>query len=177
MAERSPRAPWRDRASRSQSFGKDLMEQAESSVSVSTKDSGRLGAESLMAIRLRGMVGVLAVEFVLGVTLGTFWAYDPTAAMQSQAVTTVLDIHMLLALGLLVGSISAIIGAAKAKSPKLTASVIGLLCILGATAGGELVVHSAHQNLGVFLMAIFFLAALLTYGRWLGEVMASLRKG
>ena len=148
------------------------MEFTKGSDLVSTKGS----QEQMMAIRLRGMMAVLVVEFILGVTLGTFWAYDPTVATQSRAVMVVLDIHMLLALGLLVGSIFAIVGTVKAESSKLTASVIGLLCILGATSGGEMVVHSSHQNLGIFLMAMFFLAALLTYGRWLGEVMSNLRK-
>jgi len=88
----------------------------------------------------------------------------------------VLDIHMLLALGLLAGSISAVIGAVRAKYAKLSASVIGLLCILGAMVGGEMVVSSSQQNLGIFLMSLFFIAALLIYGRWLGEVMSTLKK-
>ena len=132
--------------------------------------------ERMMAMRLRGMMAALVIEFITGVTLGTFWAYDPTVTTQSRAVSIILGIHILLAIGLIIGSITALFGAIKTKAAKLKTILLGFICILGAAVSGSVVVNTSHQNLGIFLMAMFFLAALLIYGRWLGEVMNTLKK-
>lgn len=109
---------------------------------------------------LRGLISALFLEFILGVLLTTVISYDPNKHSATQ--TTVLVAHVVVAVGLLVGSIAHIFVARNLHvlGPKPT---IGFLCIVGAfISGGAAVPHG--NSLAVMCMAFFFGAAIINYG-------------
>jgi hypothetical protein len=114
--------------------------------------------------QLMGLMTALAVEFILGITLTSLINYQPNKHSTVQNVFLVL--HIIVALGILIGSIMRTVFAYKWKWLRVP-STIGLVSVLGALFAGSSAANNAN-NVGVFLMALFFLIAFAVYGYSMG---------
>jgi hypothetical protein len=116
--------------------------------------------------QLMGLMAALAVEFILGITLTTLINYQPNKHSTVQNVFLVL--HIIVALGLLIGSIVRVVLAYRWQWLRIP-SAVGFLSILGALIAGSSAANS-DSNVGVFLMALFFLIAFAAFGYSMGTV-------
>jgi uncharacterized protein YacL len=129
---------------------------------------GTLSQKQVLFTRrqLMGLMAALAIEFILGITLTTLINYQPNKHSTVQNVFLVL--HIIVALGILIGSIVRVILAYKWRWLRVP-SAVGILSVLGALFAGSAAANSGN-NVGVFLMALFFLFAFAVYGYSIGEV-------
>lgn len=111
-------------------------------------------------------MAALAIEFILGITLTTLINYQPNKHSTVQNVF--LGLHIVVALGILIGSIMRLILAYRWQWLRIP-SAIGLLSVLGALFAGSAAADNG-SNIGVFLMALFFLIAFAVYGYSMGAV-------
>ncbi|HUB94211.1 MAG TPA: hypothetical protein VMB52_06945 [Verrucomicrobiae bacterium] len=116
--------------------------------------------------QLMGLMAALAIEFVLGITLTSLINYQPNKHSTVQNVFLIL--HIVVALGILVGGIMRLLLAYKWQWLRIP-SAIGLLSILGALFAGSVAANNG-SDVGVFLMALFFLIAFASYGYSMGAV-------
>lgn len=116
-----------------------------------------------------GLYG-LGAQFVLG-NVVAFWHIPPseeTAAHKSPLLANIsFDLHMLLALGLVVLSIFLIIEANKQHSSHMAIVRQCLGSVVGAFIGGTTIFWAPEWLIpwGLFLMGIGFLGAFVGYGR------------
>jgi hypothetical protein len=103
---------------------------------------------------------MLLAEFVLGTLLTTVINYSPTNHSTIQLI--VLVAHIIVGVGLCIGSLAHIF---TSRSSHLLGHkpLIGFMCIIGAFIAGGYAAKSGN-SLAVFVMAIFFIAAFVTYG-------------
>jgi predicted transporter len=108
--------------------------------------------------QIRGISIGLVVEFILGVMLASVAAADETAKHQSTLHSVTLGLHMLIGLGLVIGSI---VQAAMARQyPAVRAKLIaGSVAIIVAFAAGMSVV-AFDSSWGVLIMGLGFIVAL-----------------
>jgi len=120
---------------------------------------------------LQGMLSGLSLQFVLGLALATIAAYDSDTHVGNRALYQLfLLLHILVGLGLLVGS-TVLIVTVRARAPKLTGrAVIGLCAILVSVVTG-LARMSVNGEWLTFLMGAGFIAALSLYGQMLVEAL------
>jgi hypothetical protein len=106
------------------------------------------------------LIIMLLVEFVLGTLLTTVISYDPSKHNPLQ--TIVLAAHILIGIGLLIGSFAHIL---TSRSAHLLGAkpIIGFLLIVGAFVSGGIAARSGN-NFAVLSMALCFGAAIVTYG-------------
>ena len=109
---------------------------------------------------VRWLLVLLLVEFVLGATLTTVIGFDPNK--HSGVQTGFLIGHIVIGFGLLVGAFVHILTARSARllGPK---PVVGFVCIVGAFVSGVMAARGGSDT-AVFVMALFFGAAIVTYG-------------
>lgn len=112
------------------------------------------------ARQLREIIGVLAVQFVLGVTLTTVIDYNQDKPTVLQNIF--LGAHFFLACYLLFISSRALMAAYRAKRSIPTAWV-GLGGIIAAFASGGMAAQTGN-DWAVLVMAISFIVSLLAYG-------------
>jgi hypothetical protein len=122
--------------------------------------------------QLMGLMAALAIEFVLGITLASLINYQPNKHSTVQNIF--LGLHIVVALGILIGGVIRVILAYRWRWLRLP-SIIGLLSILGALFAGSAAANSG-SNVGVFLMALFFLIAFASYGYSMGTASAMTAK-
>jgi|GEM_PF-417347 len=135
------------------------------------------GGEQTMARKvalerqLQGMLAGLSVQFLLGLALATVAGYDAnTYTGNHMAYQLVLVLHMVVALGLVAGSIS-LVAATRKRAAKFSGiGWAGLVAILVATGSG-LARLSVDGEWLTFLMGAGFIAAVALYGRLLGNVL------
>jgi len=108
---------------------------------------------------VRWLIIMLLAEFVLGAVLMTVIGYSPNKHSGAQDVFLIA--HVIVALALLVGSFAHILTSRHSRllGPK---PIMGFLCIVGALVSGSLATNGS--NIATLLMALFFGAALVTYG-------------
>ncbi len=108
--------------------------------------------------QIRGLSIGLVVEFILGVMLASVAGADETAKHQSTLHSVTLGLHMLIGLGLVVGSI---VQAVMARQyPAIRAKLIaGSVAIIVAFGAGMSVV-TFDSNWGVLVMGLGFIVAL-----------------
>lgn len=103
---------------------------------------------------------MLLAEFVLGVLLTTVVGYNPHKRTGVQ--TGILIAHALVGIGLVAGSLAHIFTSRKAQLLGVK-PILGFVFIVGAFASGG-VAASNGSNVAVLFMALFFVAAFVTYG-------------
>ncbi|MDB5161227.1 MAG: hypothetical protein JWO96_607 [Candidatus Saccharibacteria bacterium] len=119
--------------------------------------------------QVRGLMAALAVQFVLGVALTTLISYSPDK--HSGVQTTFLVLHIIVAIGILIGVTIRLVLAVRWHSLQIP-SAIGLLASLGAFVCGVIATKSGN-DVAVFLMAIGFIIAFAAYGYSLGKLTNS----
>lgn len=119
--------------------------------------------------QLTALLIALTIEFLLGVMLTTVVSYEPGSKSIAQSVILVL--HVVLAAGILIGSIYRLIISIKHQS-QLGSSLLGFLGILGAIASG-LDASRTGSSTATFAMSVFFIIAFVAYGLGLVGVHAS----
>lgn len=122
--------------------------------------------------RLQGMVSMLSIQFLLGLALATVADYDPDTHTGNHAAHQVLlGLHVLVAVGILVGAVQMVLGTKKG-APRLSGLAIGgLVAVVVAFAAGAVRLSVDNEWL-TFIMGVGFIAAVGIYGRLLGMVMA-----
>jgi hypothetical protein len=120
--------------------------------------------------QVRGLMAGLAVQFVLGVSLTTLVNYNPDK--HSTAQTALLVLHIIVAIGILIGVTVRFVLAMRWHSLQIP-SAIGLLASLAAFACGVVATKNGNA-VAVFLMAIGFLIAFAAYGYSLGKITSRL---
>jgi hypothetical protein len=120
---------------------------------------------------LQGMLSGLSLQFVLGLALATVATYDSDTHVGNRALYQLfLLLHILVGLGLLVGS-TALIVTARTRAPKLTGrAVVGLCAILVSVVTG-LARMSINGEWLTFLMGAGFIVAISLYGQMLVEIL------
>jgi hypothetical protein len=101
----------------------------------------------------------LVLEFILGITLT--WLVDFVPGKHGSMQASFLIAHIVIAVGLLIGGLARFVTSLRWHRLQLYSGV-GLLCVIGAFASGS---SAARDDSGtaVFLMNVFFLAALAAY--------------
>ena len=122
--------------------------------------------------QLRGLMAALVVEFILGVTLTTLINYDPNK--HSAVQTTFLVLHIIVAIGILIGAITRFVFSIRSHTLQ-GASTVGLISVLVAFAGGGVAAGNGN-NLAVFLMALGFVIAFISYGYSIGQISQQRQK-
>jgi uncharacterized membrane protein YfcA len=117
---------------------------------------------------VRGLAIGLVVEFLLGVLLVTVADTNDQATQQSLAHNVILGLHVLIAVGLLVGSIAQALPKQEAWRRRRLMLAAG--CIIGAFLGGVWAVSLPGADWGVLVMALGFMAALLVYNQLLHKL-------
>jgi uncharacterized membrane protein YhaH (DUF805 family) len=112
-----------------------------------------------------GLLSMLGIQFILGIILNLFVELPKNASL-STAIKhggIVLILHVLVALGLLFGSIGLVVRAYYAKNrPWLTASIFGALGVIAALTNGFAFIGSSN-DVNSFIMAIGFMVAAAAY--------------
>jgi hypothetical protein len=107
------------------------------------------------------ILAMLVIEFILGVTLGTLAPYTPHKS--STAHSIILDIHIGIGVLLIGAGITRLVLAYRWHPNVRLAAVLGLVSIIGAFTSGEAAIHGGGDT-AVFLMAMFFITAIICYG-------------
>jgi hypothetical protein len=116
---------------------------------------------------LQGISRGLIVQFVLGVILATYAAFNPELAGNKQAPIhyIFLALHVLVALTLVLGSVYIVVLATKsAKAGWKKQAWIGLVAIWIAFAGGTMIFSPDLETTAIFVMSLGFIVALVDYG-------------
>jgi hypothetical protein len=121
--------------------------------------------------QLQGMLGGLSAQFLLGLALATIADYNSSTHIGNHAVhQIILLLHMLIALGLIVGSIG-VVRAVRRQVPKFGGlALTGLVAILVATVSGLVRLFVDGEWL-TFLMGAGFVLAVGAHGQLLGDVL------
>jgi hypothetical protein len=113
-----------------------------------------------------GLLSMLGIQFILGMLLNLFVDLPKNASLSSAIKNgggIILVLHILVAVGLLLGSVILVIRAYNAKNrPWLIASLVGALGIIGALTNGFAFV-SSNNDVDSFIMAIGFMIAATAY--------------
>ncbi len=121
--------------------------------------------------RLQGMLGGLAAQFLLGLALATVADYNAsTHTGNHTAHQIVLLLHMLVAVGLIVGSIALVAAIRKQASNVGWLAWTGLAALLISAAAGMARLSVDGEWLS-FLMGAGFVVAFGVYGQLLGDVL------
>lgn len=133
------------------------------------KDRGR---ENLHGAAL-GILGLLAVQFILGMTLNLFMTFPtyPGNIVQSNdyallfAQYPILLLHFVLGFLLLIATIAALVFSLRSAVPHMKIiGILGFLSVLFALISGLVFVHYAFQNnFYSYTMSLGFIAAILAY--------------
>lgn len=128
-------------------------------------------AKRTLEQRLQGMLGMLSTQFLLGLALATVGDYDTATHTGNHAVHQILLIlHVLVAIGILAGSIQLLVAAGK-QAQKFTALAwVGLVAVLVSIASGLVRLRVDAEWL-TFVMGTGFIVAVGVYGRLLGNVL------
>jgi hypothetical protein len=102
---------------------------------------------------------VLVVEFLLGVTLT--WLVNFTPGKHGAMQASFLVAHIVIGAALVIAGLARVVTSLRWHRLQIP-SVLGLLCLIGAFASGGSAADS-DSGTAVFLMDIFFLAALAAY--------------
>jgi hypothetical protein len=119
---------------------------------------------------LQGMGRGLVAEFIIGVVLATYAAYDSElgAGGQSKLHYIVFGLHVTLLIGS--GYILTLALKTKQVADKQN-GWIGFLSVLIALVGGVVIVAKPDlESLGIVVMSLGFIVALVVYGRWYFQV-------
>lgn len=115
--------------------------------------------------RARSALIMLTAQFVLGMAVNLIGlpseADTPFAKISS---TIFLDLHMLIALGLLIGAVLAIKNSITQKSKFKNLVWIGAASVVISTIGGMLTMGTTGKEWWSYLMAIGFISAFISYG-------------
>ena len=109
--------------------------------------------------KLYELIGVLSVQFILGVALTTVIAYDSSQTSLTQNIT--LWLHIFIGAYLLLISGLFLIKSIKRKQ-LVTESWLGLIAVLVAFGSGSIAAKDGN-NWATLIMAVGFLVALLVY--------------
>ena len=128
---------------------------------------------AMLERQLQGLLGGLSTQFLLGLALATVADYDPDTHTGNHAAhQTLLVLHIVVAVGILIGSI-VLVAAVKKQAPRLLGMTsVGLAAIL-VSIGTGMARLSVDNEWLTFLMGAGFVVAIGVYGRLLGEVMKS----
>jgi uncharacterized membrane protein HdeD (DUF308 family) len=113
--------------------------------------------------QLQGLLNALTLEFILGVILTTVVGYDPTKPNAFQ--TTILVLHIIIAIGIIIGSIMRIAMSIRWHT-LLPQAVIGIIGVAVAFGSGMAAANDGN-DIAVLLMSLGFITALLAYGHGL----------
>lgn len=116
--------------------------------------------------RLRILVGVLLVDAILGIALTTIIDFEPSK--HSVAQNSVLVLHILLAIGIVLGGIIQLVSAVRTGVLR-GAAAVGLLSALTALAAGGKSADNG-SDAAIFIMATCFIVAVAVYGYSLTQV-------
>lgn len=115
--------------------------------------------------RLRGLLNMLLVQFVLGITLVTLVSFDGEGKPPLKHLI-VLGIHVIFALGILAAAIMLAVTGRRAGGEAKSKSMWGLLAVGLSFAGGLVTVLTPWHEFGSFVMGLSFMLALSVYALW-----------
>lgn len=119
--------------------------------------------------RLQAILGVMSAQFLLGLALATVADYDASTHTGNHAIHQfVLGLHMLLALGLVIGSIAILAAARKFVQQQIVPAVVGLIAILVSVVCGIGTLMFDSHEWYTFFMGAGFIVAISIYGAILG---------
>ncbi len=128
-------------------------------------------ATRALAGRLQGILGAMSAEFLLGLALATVADYDAEAHTGNHVVhQAVLGLHVLLALGILVGATMLVVMTKKLLPKQFGAAVVGLVAVLVAIVCGMATLAVDSHEWFTFGMGTGFIVAIGVYGGMLGYV-------
>lgn len=110
--------------------------------------------------RLLGLMGALVIDAILGIALTTLIIFDPSKHSTGQ--DAILGLHVLIAIGIIIGGIVQVVASFRTKFLRLPIS-IGFVSSLVAFATGGISADKGN-NVAVFTMAVCFIIALCAYG-------------
>jgi len=113
------------------------------------------------------LLGGLALQFLLGIFNTLFVEFpdtkDPNQLWEFAKTQVPLGLHILVGLGLLIGSTSLLYRAIKTKNSSWrNLAAVGLISLVTAFVSGALFISTQNDQLS-FLMAVGFIVAVITY--------------
>lgn len=112
----------------------------------------------------RRQLGMLTTIFLLGMAVNLIGLPDEVSGGAKTASNIFLILHMLVAIGLIVGAIRIVISAQKQEKTILTLAKVGSAAIGVAVIAGILTL-ATKSNWWSYLMAVGFIAGIGVYGR------------
>jgi hypothetical protein len=109
--------------------------------------------------------GLLTLQFLLGMAVNLIGLPDEVHGVAKTLTTSLLVLHVVVALGLLVGAIQIARAAASSEAPLAKLARVGGAAIGASILGGILTLSAPWSNLWSYLMAVSFIAAFAVYGR------------
>lgn len=129
------------------------------------------GRSNMLGMRVRGIMGGLALQFLLGLSLATFADYSSGDSSGQKTLHNIfLGAHELVGLGLLVGATIILVAGARLAGGVRTLTVVGFAATVLAFIFGVLTINVSPHSLFSFLMGTMFLIAFATYGMLAGRL-------
>jgi hypothetical protein len=122
--------------------------------------------------QLRGLMGLLVAQFILGTSLTTFINYTPHK--HSAAQTVFLVLHIIVAVGLLAQAIIRLVQALR-WNILLIPAMTGFIGVIMAMVSGGIAAGDGN-SVAVFMMALGFIIAFVSYGYSLGTTFPASQK-
>ncbi len=116
--------------------------------------------------QVQALMGLLSLQFIIGVLLTTIINYDPHKHSAVQSIFLVL--HIIVAALLFGLALARLITSLKWNFLAIH-SLVGLLAIIGALISGGIAAANAN-DVAVFLMALGLLVAFSAYGNSIGAI-------
>lgn len=113
--------------------------------------------------RVRGMLTMLAAQFLLGMAVNLIGAPSQTTGFAQTASATFIGLHVLIAIGLLIGAILTLVQLKKYAPDRVTAGWWGLVTVILTFISGSFTM-TYNNNWWSYVMAVGFFASTWIYG-------------
>lgn len=116
-------------------------------------------------VKLRSQFGMLTAMFLLGMAVNLIGLPDEATGFWRTASICLLVLHVLVAIGLIVGAVQIRTLSEKAGAPFRTFGMVGSAGVGVAFLGGILTMATHGNNWWSYVMAVGFISAMIGYGR------------
>jgi hypothetical protein len=128
-----------------------------------SQPAATISVDQKLGRRSRAQLGMLIAQFLLGMGVNLIGQPSEATGAAKVVTTVALALHVLIAVGLIVGAILTVRLAASAGAELRRQSWIGLTLVAITTAAGVLTM-ALNSNWWSYLMAVGFIASLVVYG-------------
>lgn len=129
----------------------------------SSQATSHTSPDNKLGTRARGQLAMLTAEFLLGTGVSLIGLPSETSGTAKAATSTLLGVHILIAVGLIVGAVLTI-RQVPALQSKLRSQAWTGAAVIAVTVAAGVLTMILKSNWWTFLMAVGFIASYILYG-------------